>query len=219
MLRIMTTNLRLGRADAGSLARVLERTRPDVVGAQELGPVQAEVLESHFGFGVVKPDTEGEGRALVANRSISVSVLDLADRDGLHGNLEIDGVDIEVMVAHLWNPLDPFVGKAPFRRAQVRALCGHLDAGSGPRVLVGDMNASPAWPAYRVLRKRLDDAIADHTRRMGGRAARTWSRTADSRPLLRIDHVLTDGLRAENVEVVPIVGTDHRAVIVDLVSA
>jgi endonuclease/exonuclease/phosphatase family metal-dependent hydrolase len=74
------------------------------------------------------------------------------------------------------------------------------------------MNATPAWPAYRRLRTRLRDGISDARRREGASVERTWSLRPGWPAMLRIDHILTAGVRLEDAVVHRVDGSDHRAV-------
>jgi endonuclease/exonuclease/phosphatase (EEP) superfamily protein YafD len=121
---------------------------------------------------------------------------------------------VRLLSVHLANPIDRF-SSIPVRRRQLKALDAVL-AGSRPVVLVGDLNATPWWPAYRHLTRALDDGIADWAKRSSTRPSRTWSKWARARAMLRIDHVLTRGVVVGRCRVERIAGLDHRAVLVDL---
>lgn len=211
----MTVNLLNGEGDPTVLASLLDRHRPDVLAAQELSANQAEVLERHFGHGIAKPRDDNEGMALMAQREIGVEVLPLPYRDGFVGHIEVDGAPVEVITIHLANPIDGPTGKFGERRRQLAAVTPRL-ALPGRRVLLGDMNSTPAWPAYWKLRRHMDDAIADWAGREGVMPQRTWAYRPSWRAMLRIDHVFTDGLIATDVAVRKVEGSDHRAVIADL---
>jgi endonuclease/exonuclease/phosphatase (EEP) superfamily protein YafD len=122
---------------------------------------------------------------------------------------------------HLAAPhVHPVVQRLWDRRGQVRDVIAHLDATPRRRrVLAGDLNATPLWPAYRRLRERLGDAVEEAARRNGRRAERTWGPWYGSARILRIDHVLVQGLIATETRVLPIRGSDHSALVADLVLA
>jgi endonuclease/exonuclease/phosphatase (EEP) superfamily protein YafD len=133
------------------------------------------------------------------------------DWPALPGLVEI--LNVHVQAPHAGLPWTAF-GR---RRAQVAALCRALaDPGPGRRLLVGDLNATPLWPAYRRLVEHLPDVIHRHARERGEPPARTWGPWSGCPRLLRIDHVLGVGVRAVASEAVPLSGSDHSAVIVDL---
>jgi endonuclease/exonuclease/phosphatase (EEP) superfamily protein YafD len=79
------------------------------------------------------------------------------------------------------------------------------------------MNASPAWPFYRRMAERWDDIVARSAADSDTNPTPTWAWRPGWPRLLRIDHVFGSGVRAVATQVVPIRGTDHAAVVVDLV--
>jgi endonuclease/exonuclease/phosphatase (EEP) superfamily protein YafD len=85
-----------------------------------------------------------------------------------------------------------------------------------PVVVAGDFNATPIWPVYRKVVSRLEDLVAQHAERTGSGAEPTWGWRPGWPRMLRIDHVFGRGVKADEVRVVPIVGSDHAAVVVDL---
>lgn len=214
-LRILSVNLFNGRACPASLRDVLDRTRPDVVAAQELAPNTARVLAERYRFGEIDARRDYRGRALVASVPLEVVELPLPYRSGLRARLDLDGGDVSVASVHLANPVLPRL-RLRERRAQVRALSDEL-AGAGALVLVGDLNSTPIWPAYRRLTSQLADGVASWARATGRRAPPTWGFRPSGTARLRIDHVLVRGIEVVDVAVHRVVGTDHRALVADLV--
>jgi len=124
---------------------------------------------------------------------------------------------LEILNVHVYAP-HAFRGLGLWLRwPQFRRLAEQLarPAPSG-RVVVGDFNATPLWPVYWRMAARMEDAARTVARREGRRPERTWSRQPGSTPLLRIDHGFVSGVRAERFQVVPVEGSDHRAIVLDL---
>lgn len=211
-VRVLTANLYTGRATVSSVAGAIDRLRPDVVICQEVGTDAAGMLERRFSHGfVVGDDHHHSGRAMVSHHPIDVTEIEMALRPGLRTQIPVDGTSVELIGVHLANPVMG-VGAVVDRRRQVGAVLECLDRVGTPVVLVGDLNATPAWPAYRRLRTRLRDGVSDARRRDGERVRRTWSVRPGWPPLLRIDHILTAGVRLRDVAVQEVEGSDHRAV-------
>lgn len=211
-MRLLTANLYTGRASVSSFVEALETERPDVVVCQEVGTDAAEMLRARYSHGFATGDDHTHsGRAMVSNFPIEVTSLDMAHRPGLRTRIELDGVGVELVGIHLANPV---MGPAAVadRRRQTRSVIEHLDTVGTPAIVVGDMNATPLWPAYRRLRTRLRDGVADAERRRSKRPGRTWAPRPEWQPMLRIDHILTAGVRIDEVAVRRIEGSDHRAV-------
>lgn len=215
-MRLLTVNLWHGRADAADFDAMLGRVRPDLVVAQEVAPDAAEVLVARFTHGLVEGRADSHGRAMVSNQPIDVRSLELPYRPGCVAAVPIDGTAVSVFGVHLANPIDRH--EALTRRQQLAELRRSLPV-EGPLVVTGDLNSTPMWPLYRRLRRELRDGVADWARREGTRPRRTWGPTAAWPALLRIDHVLVRGVTLTGVDVLPVAGGDHRAVVADMVVA
>jgi endonuclease/exonuclease/phosphatase (EEP) superfamily protein YafD len=119
---------------------------------------------------------------------------------------------LEVVSVHVVNPIArPFSWSQRMRQQELEALEGLLAVSASTRVLVGDFNSSPAWPLYRRLARIASDGPA-----AAGAARRTWSYYPSTPLLLRIDHAFLQGARCVSSQVVPIEGSDHRGLIVDV---
>ena len=220
-LRVLSANLANGRADAEAFADLVEATEPDVVAVQELSPLQAEALARVLPFGKLEPERDHHGMGIALRAPGSVRPLRLPYRSAFVAEVTgpEDDEPVEILNLHLAAPhVRPFVQRVRDRRGQLRQVIAHLDATPRRRrVLAGDLNATPLWPAYRHLRSRFDDAAAEAARRIGRRPGRTWGPWAGSIRLLRIDHVLVRGLVASGSHVLPLRGSDHSALLAELV--
>jgi endonuclease/exonuclease/phosphatase (EEP) superfamily protein YafD len=188
----------------------------DVVAVQELATTQAEALASAFPFGTLEVQPHRMGIAL--KQPGCVRRIDLAGRCAYASDVAADGsgARITVVNAHI---IAPHVGPpwtvAALRRRQTRELDAYLRSTPRPLVLVGDLNSTPLWPAYRRLASTLTDAALEAARREGRRPGRTWGLRYGPR-LLRIDHALVTGVTVDDVQVLPIAGSDHHALVVDV---
>lgn len=126
---------------------------------------------------------------------------------------------LEVIAVHLTPPhhLPPW-RMVRQRRAQVFALREYLaSAPDGPRVLLGDLNSTPIWPAYRALSARLADAAILVASLDGGRTVPTWGPRPGWPRLFRIDHALiSPHVRVESLRVLDLPGSDHAALVADI---
>jgi endonuclease/exonuclease/phosphatase (EEP) superfamily protein YafD len=211
MLRVLTVNLYNGAASAEALGRILDDVQPDVMAAQELDPGAARVISSRLPHGTVAPATDHSGIALASRTPLEVRRQHLPHRDALVGRTD----SMTIWCVHLANPVD-LPPRTRARRAQVREIGRHLNDSTGPLLLVGDLNATPVWPAYRRLTQHLDDGVAEWARRNGKRPSRTWSYRAWFPPVLRIDHALVRDLKVHDTFTVEVPGSDHQALVVDV---
>lgn len=211
MFRVLTANLYNGRADPAGLARVLEELRPDFMAAQELAPDAAEVIADRFPHGMVAPAEDHTGMALVGHDPLPVRRQPLPHRDALVAENEMT-----IWCVHLANPVDmppPWTA----RRRQVEELVARVEESRGPTLLLGDLNSTPVWPAYRRLTRHLQDGVAEWARAAGRRPARTWGYRPWLPAFLRIDHALMRDLKVDGSFTVRIPGCDHRGLVVDVV--
>ena len=221
VLRLISANLRHGRADAAHFAELVRREDPDVVAVQELGPRLAEALAALLPHGKLEPTPDGMGMGVALRRPGAVERLVLPHRDACVARLSREDWPglreaVEVMNVHISAPHTRVPQSWRDRRGQVAGLEAYLATASGPRVLVGDLNATPAWPAYQRLAALLDDAAVLVAARAGRAPARTWGPGPGTPRLLRIDHVLCDALDVRDLRVLPLRGSDHSAVVVEL---
>lgn len=208
---LLIANLYNTRGSIPSFLELLDERQPDVVGCVEVGSAMATALSGRFEHGVVRGDDDHyRGHALLSTSPIDVTSLPLSHRPGLRGTIRLDGVDTELMLAHLANPIDGW-SAIRRRRAQVAEILRHVDLVGTPAVLAGDLNATPVWPAYLRLRRRFRDGVRDAARVESRIPRRTWAPRPAMTPLLRIDHILTAGVRLTDVRTHRVIGSDHVA--------
>jgi endonuclease/exonuclease/phosphatase (EEP) superfamily protein YafD len=221
-LRLMTANLWARRADPDALADTLASLQPDVLAVQELGHEQAEAIASVLPHGRLEPRHDFDGMGIALRRPAEVAALPLEKRAARIARLDPDAWpglerEVEIVNVHVLAPhAYPLWRTLPTRRGQVRRLARWLDENPhDARVVCGDMNATPAWPAYRRLAERLRDVVHHHATRAGERPPRTWGPWHGAPRLLRIDHVFASGGQVLDLQAVPVAGSDHTALVVD----
>jgi endonuclease/exonuclease/phosphatase family metal-dependent hydrolase len=196
---------------------VLEIIDPDVFVVQELGHKTADVIASRFPHHDLRPDLDSKGRGIASRLPAQFGEIPLPWRPGTWASVEHGSAGFLVGNIHFRNPIVfPWWRSARIRRGQLAALLAWAEdeVGDEPFVLAGDMNASPSWPIYRRLAQRWEDLVS--TSAADGQPAPTWAWRPGWPRLLRIDHVFGEGARAVTTQVVPIRGSDHAAVVVDL---
>ncbi|MEA1903214.1 MAG: endonuclease/exonuclease/phosphatase family protein [Actinomycetota bacterium] len=219
-LRLMTVNLLHGGADVGAFRQLLQRFDPEVVVTQELGFACAAVLREKFANHWLNPAHGFAGRGIATRLEASFGDIPMPFRYGTWARLVVDGREWSLAGVHLLNPIEfPWWRSVQGRSDQLEAIQSWIDeVTSGPLVVAGDLNASPRWPAYRQLAARLTDLPAAFASTQDSRPERTWGWRPGWPRMLRIDHVFGSSVDPVAVSVVPIEGSDHDAVVVDLVA-
>lgn len=219
-LRIATLSLRRGLVPPGSVLDLVERHDVDVLAVQELTP-RAEADLRAAGIGKLLPSAHvlpaRPGRVESASGAVWTR-LPVDDRAEVAGGFEQPTVRlgvspaVEVTSVHTVPPATSPSAVRDWAR-DLRAL--PPAAPDVLRVLAGDFNATFDHAALRaVLRSGYDDAA----RAAGRGRAWTWRPLRLRFPRLSLDHVLLDPrIAVTAVEFVSVTGSDHRAVVAELV--
>ncbi len=222
-VRVVSANLWNGVVDPERFADLVETLEADVVCTQEMTPEQAEALALVLPHGRLEPARDHNGMGIALRRPAALDRVPLPKRDAHLAELEPEAWpgltgSLEIACVHIQAPhVPPLALGWSQRRGQLAGLERWLDeARRRPRLLVGDLNATPVWPLYRRLARRLQDAALVHARRRGERPARTWGPGPRSPRVLRIDHILVDRVHVEELRVVRIPDGDHSAVVADV---
>jgi endonuclease/exonuclease/phosphatase (EEP) superfamily protein YafD len=222
-LRIVSANLWNGAAAADTFAALVAALGADVVATQEMAPEQADALARVLPHGVLEPARDCSGMGIALRNPARVRRLGLPFRDAWVADVLWEGpagmhLELEILNVHVHAPHAPLGWRMlSRRRGQLRELVHHLEASpQRRRVLVGDFNATPLWPLYRRLAARLTDAAVAAARRHGRSVEGTWAPWPGGPRLLRIDHAFVHGVAVEDFQVLPIAGSDHCAIVVDI---
>lgn len=211
-LRVMTLNMHVGEADAATIVRLVREQRVDVLALQELTPQAvnrlngagiASLLPHNFsrpapgpgGMGIYSLHPLSQGRILPGTTFPMTGA-----------RIQIGRQPVTIQAVHVTPPMP---GSADRWARDLEAL-GAVPA-SGPRVLLGDFNATLD---HARIRRLTDAGYLDLHEALGRGAVRTWPATSWFPPPVAIDHVFVNGgMRPVGVmeQVVP--GADHRAVI------
>ncbi len=221
-LRVMSANLRLGRADPDHLVRSA-RGQADVIAVQELTPEETDRL-SHAGIDAAFPYRWLEARSgpdgvglwsrfpIDAPRRIDdYTFAFLTARIRLAGA----STDPTLVVAHIagpWpQPIDDWrrdLHRLPDTMSEIGK-----HAGPGSVIVAADLNSTTDMRPFRAL---LTDGYRDAAEQSGAGIKPTFP--ADSRlpPWAVIDHILTRNCTATSLRTLKIPGSDHRGLVATL---
>jgi endonuclease/exonuclease/phosphatase (EEP) superfamily protein YafD len=217
-LRVLSVNMHFGTGSPEALVELVRRTRADVLSVQELTPELARALDT-AGLAELMPErilldqTRASGIGLYGRVPLEPGSAPGVRRNPVAvGTMGMPGgPPVEVVAVHATAPLRRQI--AGWRR-DLRSFPGATE--DGPlRILAGDFNATLD---HAELRRLIDTGYEDAAAEVGAGLRGTWPHGRRFPPPVAIDHVLADrrcGVRAFSVH--PIPGTDHRAVLAELV--
>lgn len=222
----MSANLWSGGADPDAFAQLVDGLGVDVVAVQEVDADQAHALNEVLPHGSLGPGSFEDGIGIAMRRPGKVHTVEMPWRQARATVLDPAdwpelGVPIQVTAMHLMAP-QLLIPRPSFalRPKQLRALEQHLGAApSTQRVVLGDFNATPLWPAYRRMASQLTDAAVTVADAAGVVPRRTWGPWSGAPRLLRIDHAFVSGVDVETFRVVDVPGSDHSAIVMDVAAA
>ena len=225
-LRILTANLLNGGADISRLQALLAEQRVDVACLQELSGRQASAIQEVLPFGKLEPGSgpsDHDGMGIALRRPADVRRLAVGRRDARVAELrpsdwpQLDA-PLELLNVHIRAPHQfPWWRALLERRQQLTGLLEYLEATPREqRLWLGDFNASPIWPLYRRMASHLPDIAATFAENRGAAPRPTWGPTPGAPRLLRIDHAFGQGIQVAALEVLPVPGSDHDALLLEL---
>jgi endonuclease/exonuclease/phosphatase family metal-dependent hydrolase len=221
-VRIATVSLRRGLVRPGPVIDLVRRLRVDVLSVQELTPradrrLRAAGLDDLLPASHVIPARPGSAPSASGAVWTRVPATPAGAVEGSFEQptlrLELPGArPVELTAVHTWPP-------ATSARS-VRIWEDDLAALPAPdrrslRVLAGDFNATLDHAALRAVLRR---GWTDAAQRAGRGLSWTWRPLRLPGPRLALDHVLVDPrIGVAGVQLVHLAGSDHRALVVDLV--
>lgn len=215
-LRVMTINILRENRQAAAIEGVIVAATPDVVALQELTPAMLPLLDAlrpTYPHQFVRAQDNHFGIALLSRLPLDdQQVIALGDSafPMLLATLTWDGRRLTLAALHPVPPRHP-AGSA-LRDRQLALAAAQLATLDGPRVVLGDFNATPFSAALRAFEQHV--GVVNAARGHGLQP--TWN--ARRYPFgIAIDHVLiTPDLRALDRRVGPAVGSDHFPLSADL---
>lgn len=215
-LRIVTLNVFYRSDSHARVADFIRTAHADAVVLTEVTPEwrrELQVLRTDFPFEFFSGDAHERGVLLLSRLPLAQAEVVPAfsdDEPPLLATLLAGERTLRVLGVHASWPMLP--ADAEQRNRQLRQLARLTREIREPLVVLGDLNISPFSPHFQAL-------LADGGLRSAAEN-RGWQPTWPSflPPLgIQIDHALVSpGVRVRDFQVGPSVGSDHRAVIVDL---
>jgi vancomycin resistance protein VanJ len=231
-LTTMSFNVLYSTSEPTNLLRVIEQTRPDIFGLQELTPSLARqitpLIQQQYPFQALDVAGPEAGVGLWSRYPIrSYDTFALPPRNlALRATLAIEGRSVVVIVAHLSAnralstalPELPEATEAYYRHQmlEVADLLSALPPAEQPALVLCDCNLTDTSAAYRRLASVLDDSF----REAGWGFGHTFGLEGTPFPIQRIDYIWhSDAFTATQAFVGPESGSDHRPLLAQLALA
>ncbi len=218
-LVVMTANLKYGEGDAGRVLELVRRHDVDVLSLQELTPRAVRRLDAagarrRLPGRVLDTRPSAAGSGLMARRPLRRVPTGPQGPGAAQPEAALTtagGLRLRVRAIHPYPPIDE--AKVRWWRARLADLPGPREGGA-LRVLAGDFNATLDHEALRAV---LDRGYTDAADATGTGLQTTWPARGRG-PSVAIDHVLVpSAVGVRRVHVREVAGSDHRAVIAELV--
>lgn len=230
-VRVITFNLQGGLGGSEPIAALLRREHPDLVAFEEasfLGDRSADsqrVIEALPGFHWYREANQAIASRWPITKRWAADFKVPTHTWAIFAEVELNGRALLFGSAHL-NPIhaDRFLSTeiaglpdhmrttGRIRERQATELLHELDKveTSTPVILCGDFNGPPRGVVYSTLTQHLQDAFRESGAGLG------WT-IPSSFPVMRIDYVfLSPGSEAVHSQVLPNAGSDHRAVLAEV---
>ena len=222
-IRILSSNLFNGQADAVSLVELAERNA-DVVTVIELTPEAANRfslagIDEAFPHSHLRP-APGTGGTGIWSRYPLTASLSYPRNSRFQmraARLRVPGVRFDPLLAgaHIVSPVGGHQKTVDDWRLGMAGAKENLNlyaraAGPAAVIIAGDFNSTPDVHQFRDL---LTNGYRDAVEQTGAGFAPTYPSNTWYPPVMVIDHVLTRNAAAASIRTVDIPGSDHRALL------
>ena len=217
-LVVMFANVAVGNSDYEALLGSVGEVRPDVLALAEVTPewwahVQ-QPLAREYPYAEALPKQGGSGLALFSRLPLEgAEAFDVDDSTHPLMRARVLTAHSSLMLLVMHPPAPPRARKFAYRVGQFERAAEIMRSESGPRALVGDLNATPWSPYFQdlLLRSGLRDV------RAGAGLLPTWPAQLPYFLRIPIDHCLVgEEVRVYSVRTGPRTGSDHLPLVVEL---
>lgn len=220
-VRVLSSNLRYGQADAAAFTRLAEQA--DIVFVAELTAQAVRLfgdagIAETFPYSHLFPAPRSGGIGIWSRFPLTPVPVPAHDNVKMPAaRVDVPGVERDPLVAsvHVRSPLAGDENTLDDWRDGIAAAAGMLDdfarvTGGGAVIAGGDFNSTPDMRQFRDL---LTNGYRDAVNQSGSGFAPTYPADTRLPPVICIDHVLTRNAVATSVRTVDVPGSDHRAVL------
>jgi endonuclease/exonuclease/phosphatase (EEP) superfamily protein YafD len=209
-LTVAAANVYFGTREATALARWLDTVQADLVVLTEVSPAYAAALARLPGFPyrALAPAEDPFGIGVLSRHPMQAAPW--RDEDGIariEARVDLGVACVDLVAVHPIPPIAPRFHAARDRR--LKELAARTGQRGGPRLIVGDLNATPWSSAFAGLEQR--------GLQRSGSLRPTWPSIGRGWIGIPIDHVLASRhWRVLEAGLGPDLGSDHRPVLARL---
>ena len=212
VLRVATINLNYKNQRIDAVLAYLRDANADVLLLQEVTPeweAALRTLRDGYPYAWFATRTDPFGIALLSRRPCTdCRVADFGVTPAIVGRFEVASGEIEVVGIH--PPPPTSAGMTAARDALLLSVSDYLNRGRRPRIVLGDLNATPWSAGFRSF-------VARSGLGADGTLHSTWP-SHIGLPLIPIDHILVSSeLGLTRVARGPDLGSDHYPLRADIV--
>jgi endonuclease/exonuclease/phosphatase (EEP) superfamily protein YafD len=216
-LKILLSNVYYYNYNTQALKRLIEQEKPDLVILQELHPRHLTLMNGLARlYPYRKYDTFGPyfGLGIWSRRALTEAqevFLGPAGVPSLYAKLSWQGQALQLLTTHPFPPTSDAAFQ--MRNAQYQALSRFLNAKSGQKLLIGDLNLTPWSPYYQ----KLEHESGLRNARLGFGLLPSWPVAHPIGLRIPIDHALVSpSVKVLDVSLGPDIGSDHLPLLLTL---
>lgn len=218
-VRVLLANVHTQNRSFERVAELIRETRADLVVLQEIDKAWNDALAvplAEYPARLAEPRSDHHGLVVAArDRRTALRLITGSALESVPGalvDLPVGSTLVKVVVLHTLPPVHRQFAKG--RNEQLAAAARLLGPVDDPKLVVGDLNASPWSPHLLDL---VRDAGLTDPRRHGFGRLPTWPAHLPSLLRIPIDHILPGGgLEVVRLRLGGEIGSDHRPLIADL---
>jgi len=218
--KILQANALKHNRSYSELLTEVKRANPDVLVLQEFTAeweANTTVLSQNYPFTLLEARPSGDGMAIFSRYPLLAKErldLDSSTHVALRVEFAFDQNRFTLLALHPTTPITPW--KFRNRNKQFAEAAAIVRAAKGPKILIGDLNATMWSPYFATLLR--ESGLRDARRGFGIQT--TWPASLPSFLRLPIDHCLvSDDWFVQGVTTVGKTGSDHKAVLFELALA